>query len=131
MTKTTEFLALASREMTEYSTEARKIEKLRQKYSILASPQQRQAIRSELVAKMEQNQLAPILQQNRFAIALPFWGVGGLGLLLGISMQRPLDFLATVVAFPLAVLIQKTGFDLETINLVIATIDDIDSPSTN
>lgn len=126
MSKTLEFLALAAREMTEYSTEARKVEKLKPKFSILANQQQRQVIRSELETKIKANQLAPVLQQNRFAIALPFWGVGGLGLLLGISMEYPLDFIATAIAFPLAILIQKVGFDLETMNLVILTIKEID-----
>ncbi len=129
MSKAEEFLTLAAREMTEYSTEARKIEKLKPKFSILASQEQRKAIRSELEAKIKANQLAPILQQNRFAIALPFWGVGGLGLLLGISMEYPLDFIATAVAFPLAILIQKIGFELETMNLVITTINDIEQTS--
>jgi hypothetical protein len=127
MDKTNEFLALATKEMIEDSTVAGKIAKLKPKFSILANAQQRQAIRSELWAKIQQNQLAPVLQQNRFAIALPFWGVGGLGLLLGISTETPLDFIATAVAFPLAILIQKIGFELETMNLVIATIDEIEA----
>lgn len=126
MEKTEQFLVLAEREMAEYSTQARKIEKLRQKYTFTATSAQRNSIRSELVSRINNNQLAPILQQNRFAIALPFLGVGGLGLLLGISMQQPLDFIASVVAFPLAFLIQKSGYEIETMNLVIQTIDDID-----
>ncbi len=126
MNKTEQLLALAERELIQDSTEALKIKRLAQKYAFIATPEQRKQIRLELDKRISSNQLAPILQNNRFAIALPFLGVGGLGLLLGISLRQPMDFIAAVVAFPLAFLIQKTGFEVETINLAIQVLDNLD-----
>ncbi|MEO1523645.1 MAG: hypothetical protein AAFU78_23100, partial [Cyanobacteria bacterium J06633_2] len=64
-------------------------------------------------------------EENRQTVALPFWGIGGLGLLLGISGQQPLDFIATGIGFYLAFQVQKWGWKLEAKRLVIKTLDDI------
>jgi hypothetical protein len=120
-------IVMAEDELTEYSTEARKIEKLRRKYSFAVPYPDQKAIRDRLAAEMAENPIAQIMEENRQAIALPFWGVGGLGLLLGISMRQPIDFVATVVGFALAFLIQRWGWKLEAKRLAIKTLEDIEA----
>ena len=59
-------------------------------------------------------------------VALPFWGIGGLGLLSGISWHQPLDFVATAIGFYLAFGIQSWGWRLEAKRLVVKTLDAIE-----
>ncbi|MEL6139702.1 MAG: hypothetical protein AAFR42_20130, partial [Cyanobacteria bacterium J06628_6] len=73
---------MAEDELTEYSTEARKIEKLRRKFSFAVPYRQQQAVRAEVVASIPKNFLAQLVQRDRQLVALPFWGIGGLGLLI-------------------------------------------------
>ncbi|MFE4106293.1 hypothetical protein [Almyronema epifaneia] len=126
MSQKDQLIAMAEDELTEYSTEARKIEKLRRKFSFAVSRSQQQQIRSEIAEEMPQNPFARIVEENRQTVALPFWGIGGLGLLLGISWTQPLDFIATGVGFYAAFAIQKWGWNLQARRLVIKTIDDIE-----
>ncbi|MEM7769992.1 MAG: hypothetical protein AAGA75_12700 [Cyanobacteria bacterium P01_E01_bin.6] len=116
---------MAEDELTQYSTEARKIEKLRRKFSFAVPYAQQQAVRDELEAEMPKNIIAKIVEENRQTAALPFWGIGGLGLLLGISGQQPLDFIATGIGFYFAFQVQKWGWKLEAKRLVIKTLDAI------
>ncbi len=118
-------ITLAEDELTEYSTEARKIEKLRRKYSFQVPYPQQGAVRSEIEAQIPQNFLAKLVAENRQTVALPFWGIGGLGLLLGISFQQPLDLIATGIGFYIAFQVQKWGWELEAKRLAIKTLDDI------
>ena len=37
-----------------------------------------------------------IIEEQRQTVALPFWGIGGLGLLLGISLHQPIGLLAAI-----------------------------------
>jgi hypothetical protein len=60
-------------------------------------------------------------------VALPFWGIGGLGLLLGVSWQQPLDLIFTGVGFYIAFQVQKWGWELEAKRLVLKTLDDIEA----
>ncbi|AFY69283.1 hypothetical protein Pse7367_0984 [Thalassoporum mexicanum PCC 7367] len=131
MDKAEHLIVMAEDELTEYSTEARKIEKLRRKYSFAVPYPEQKAIHDRLEAEISANPIAQIIEENRQAIALPFWGVGGLGLLLGISMRQPIDFAATVVGFALAVLIQRWGWKLEAKRLAIKTLADIEAGVTS
>jgi hypothetical protein len=120
-------IRMAEDELTEYSTEARKIEKLRRKFNFAVPYARQQAVRSEVEALIPQNPFAKIVENNRQTVALPFWGIGGLGLLLGISWQQPLDLIFTGVGFYLAFQVQKWGWELEAKRLVLKTLDDIEA----
>jgi hypothetical protein len=118
---------LAEDQLTRYSTDAHKIEKLRQKINLSVSRAEQQRIKTELTAQMPANFVGKLVENQRQAVSLPFWGIAGLGLLLGISFQQPLDFIACAVAFPIAIQIQKWGWKLQAKRLVINTLDDIES----
>jgi hypothetical protein len=117
----------AENELTEYSTEARKIEKLRRTFSFVVPYPEQKAIRDQIAAEIPQNFLARVVEENRQTVALPFWGIGGLGLLFGISSQQPLDFIATAIGFYAAYQIQKWGWQLQAKRLVIKTLDAIET----
>lgn len=117
----------AENELTQYSTEARKIEKLRRQYSLVVPYPQQKAIRDQIEAQMPKNMIAKAVEESRQTVALPFWGIGGLGLLFGISSQQPLDFIATAIGFYAAYQIQKWGWNLQAKRLVIQTLDEIEA----
>lgn len=117
----------AENELTEYSTEARKIEKLRRTFSFVVPYPEQKAIRDQIEAEIPKHFIAKIVEDNRQTVALPFWGIGGLGLLFGISSQQPLDFIATAIGFYAAYQIQKWGWNLQAKRLVIKTLDAIEA----
>lgn len=125
MDKAEQLIRMAEDELTEYSTEARKIEKLRRKFSFAVPYPEQQALRDAIAAEMPQHFFGKLVEDNRQTIALPFWGIGGLGLLLGISWQQPLDLIATGIGFYSAIQLQRWGWKLEAKRLVIKTLDDI------
>ncbi|MEM9003560.1 MAG: hypothetical protein AAGE59_08550 [Cyanobacteria bacterium P01_F01_bin.86] len=125
MDKAEKLVRMAEDELTEYSTEARKIEKLRRKFSFAVPYPEQKAVRDAITADMPQNFISKLVEENRQTVALPFWGIGGLGLLLGISWQQPLDLIATGIGFYIAYQVQKWGWELEAKRLVIKTLDDI------
>lgn len=125
MDKSQTLIRMAEDELTEYSTEARKIEKLRRKFGLTVPFPEQKAIRDQIEAEMPKNFVAKLIEENRQTVALPFWGIGGLGLLLGISFQQPLDLIATWLGWFLAYQIQKWGWELEAQRLAIKTLDDI------
>lgn len=127
MDKAAQLITLAEDELTEYSTEARKIEKLRRKFSFAVPYPEQKALRDRIEAEMPKNFLAKLVEENRQTVALPFWGIGGLGLLLGISWKQPLDLIATGVGFYIAFQVQKWGWELEAKRLVIKTLDAIEA----
>jgi hypothetical protein len=127
MNKAEHLIRMAEDELTNYSTEARKIEKLRRKFSFAVPYPEQKEIRQQIAASLAKNGLMTLVENNRQAVALPFWGIGGLGLLLGISMQKPLDLIATLVGFFLAYRIQKWGWELEAKRLVVKTLDEIEA----
>ncbi|NCJ06701.1 hypothetical protein GS597_09315 [Synechococcales cyanobacterium C] len=127
MTLAQQLVQMAEDELTEYSTEARKIEKLRRKFGFIVPYPQQKDIRSQVEAEIPQNFLAKLVEENRQTVALPFWGIGGLGLLLGISWQQPLDFVATIIGFLVAFRVQKWGWQLEAKRLVLKTLDEIEA----
>lgn len=117
----------AENQLTEYSTDARKIEKLRRTFSFVVPYPEQKAIRDQIEAEIPKNFVATVVEENRQTVALPFWGIGGLGLLFGISSQQPLDFIATAIGFYAAYQIQKWGWKLQAKRLVIKTLDAIEA----
>lgn len=127
MDKAEQLVRMAEDELTEYSTEARKIEKLRRKFNFAVPYPEQKAIRDRVEADIPSNILAKLVESNRQMVALPFWGIGGLGLLIGISFRQPLDIIATGIGFYVAFQVQKWGWELQAKRLVIKVLDDIEA----
>ena len=127
MDKAAQLIRMAEDELTQYSTDARKIEKLRRKFSFAVPYPEQKTVREEVMASIPRNFIAKLVEENRQTVALPFWGIGGLGLLLGISWKQPLDLLFTGIGFYVAFQIQKWGWELQAKRLVIATLDAIEA----
>jgi hypothetical protein len=117
---------MAEDELTQYSTDARKLEKLRQKIGLSVSAREQKQIKETLLAEMPTDPISQIIVDQRQTVALPFWGVAGLGLLFGISMLQPLDLIATVVGGGLAIALQRYGWKLEAKRLILQTLSDIE-----
>lgn len=124
-------ITLAEDELTQYSTDARKIEKLRQKIGLSVSLREQQQVKAALVETMPTDPVSQLVEKQRQTVALPFWGVAGLGLLLGISFSQPLDFIATIVAGFIAIKIQQWGWKLQAKRLVLQTLEDIETRIQN
>jgi hypothetical protein len=127
MDKAAQLIRMAEDELVEYSTDARKIEKLRRKFSFAVPYPEQAAVRAQVADSLPQNFLAKLVEENRQTVALPFWGIGGLGLLLGISWKQPLDLIATGIGFYVAFQIQKWGWELQAKRLVLKALDDIEA----
>ncbi|MBD2256528.1 hypothetical protein [Pseudanabaena sp. FACHB-2040] len=127
MDKAAQLIRMAEDELTEYSTDARKIEKLRRKFSFVVPYTEQAEVRSQVESAMPKNFVAKLVEENRQTVALPFWGIGGLGLLLGISWKQPFDLIATGIGFYVAFQIQKWGWELEAKRLVLKTLDEIEA----
>lgn len=126
MSKLERLIVMAEDELVQYSTTARKIEKLRQKVSLSLNVAEQKQAKAELLAEMPSDDISQIVEKNRQTISLPFWGIAGLGLLLGISMEQPLDFIATVIGTVAAIALQKWGWQLQAKRLVLQTLEDIE-----
>ena len=124
-------IALAEDQLTEYSTDARKMEKLRRKIGIALTLVEQQRLKEELLATMPQSFWAKKIEKERQTWSLPFWGIGGLGLLFGISSQQYLDFLAPAIAIPIAIKIQQFGWKLQAKRLLLNTFEDIEKRVNN
>ena len=127
MSQTERLVLMAEDELTQYSTDARKIERLRRKIGISVAPAQQKQVKEELLAEMPDNFFGKLVEEQRQTVALPFWGIAGLGLLFGISLRQPVDFLAPAIAVPIAFNIQKWGWRLQAKRLVINTLEEIES----
>jgi hypothetical protein len=119
-------ILMAEDELTQYNTDARKIEKLRQKIGLSVSAKEQQQIKEILVAEIPTDPISQAIEKQRQTVALPFWGIAGLGLLLGISLMQPLDFIATIAGGAIAIYVQKLGWKLQAKRLVLQTLEDID-----
>jgi hypothetical protein len=119
-------ILMAEDELTQYSTDARKIEKLRQKIGLSVSAVEQKQVKESLLAGLPNSGLSKLVETQRQTIALPFWGIAGLGLLLGISFSQPLDFIATIVGTAAAYNLQKWGWNLQAKRLVLQTLEDIE-----
>jgi len=129
MAKLERLITMAEDELVQYSTTARKIEKLRQKVGLSMTKAEQKQVKTELLAEMSNNDIGQIVENNRQSVALPLWGIAGLGLLLGISMEQPLDFIATVIGTAGAIAIQKWGWQLQAKRLALQTLEDIEERS--
>ena len=119
-------ILMAEDELTQYSTDARKIEKLRQKIGLSVTAAEQRQVKETLVAEMPKDFLSLLVEKQRQTVALPFWGIAGLGLLLGIALAQPADYIATVVGTALAIALQKWGWNLQAKRLVLQTLEDIE-----
>lgn len=127
MSQTERLVMLAEDQLTEYSTDARKIEKLRQKIALSVPPKQLKAIKEELEGEISGNFFNEVLLSQRQAVALPFWGIAGLGLLAGASsISEPRGFLAAGVGTAIAIIIQKRGWKLQAKDLVVKALTQIE-----
>ena len=126
MAKLERLIIMAEDELVQYSTTARKIEKLRQKVGLSLTTSEQKQAKSQLLTEMSNNDISQIVEKNRQSVSLPLWGIAGLGLLLGISMEQPLDFIATVVGTAGAIAVQKWGWKLQAKRLVLQTLEDIE-----
>ena len=122
---------MAEDELTQYSTETRKIEKLRQKIGLSVNAKQQQEVKETLLAEMPTDPIRKLVETQRQTVALPFWGIAGLGLLFGISAFQPLDFIATIVGGAIAFNVQKLGWQLQAKRLIIRTLEDIEERRKN
>lgn len=124
-------ILMAEDELTQYNTEARKIEKLRRKIGLSVSASEQQQVKELLLKEMPQDPIRKLIATQRQTVALPFWGIAGLGLLLSISFMQPLDSIATIVGGAIAIYIQKLGWKLEAKRLVLQTLEDIEQRTSN
>ena len=131
MSQLERLLLMAEDELTQYSTDARKIEKLRQKVSLSVSRVEQQRIQAELKADMPTDAISELIEKQRQTVALPFWGIAGLGLLLGISFMQPLDFVATILGTVAAIKIQQRGWKLQSRRLVLQTLEELEQRMNN
>ncbi len=124
-------LLMAEDELTQYSTDARKIEKLRQKIGLSVTAAEQRQVKEQLLSELPSDPISQLVETQRQTVALPFWGIAGLGLLFGISLFQPLDLLITVAGGAIAVGIQKWGWRLQAKRLVLQTLEDIEERVRN
>ncbi|MBD2038778.1 hypothetical protein H6F76_27890 [Leptolyngbya sp. FACHB-321] len=120
-------ILMAEDQLTQYSTDARKLEKLRQKIGLSVPPGEQRQVKETLLAEMPTDFVSQLVENQRQAVALPFWGIAGLGLLFGISFMQPVDLIATFVGSAIAFNIQKWGWKLQAKRLVLQTLEDIEA----
>ena len=126
MSQLERLIAMAEDELAIYSSDARKIERLRRKIGLSVTPAQQKEVKEELLAEMPKGFLGQLIEEQRQTVALPFWGIAGLGLLFGISFRQPVDFLAPAIAIPLAINIQKWGWKLQAKRILLKTLAEIE-----
>ncbi len=117
---------MAEDELTEYSTDARKMEKLRRKIGLSVSLAEQRQLKATLLATIPSSKIAGIVEEQRQVVALPFWGIAGLGLLLGISLNQPIGLLAAIGGTVVAFRIQTWGWQLQANRLLLRTLEDIE-----
>lgn len=124
-------LLMAEDELTQYSTDSRKIEKLRQKIALSVPLAEQQHIKAAILADLPTDGFSKLVEQQRQTVALPLWGIAGLGLLFGISMAQPLDGVVAIAAAFGAIKVQQWGWKLQAKRLVLQTLEDIESRMAN
>jgi hypothetical protein len=118
---------MAEDELTQYSSDARKIEKLRRKIGLSVNLAEQRAVKATLEQELPTGGIVKLVETQRQTVALPFWGIAGLGLLFGISLNQPLDFIAAIGGTAAAIAIQKWGWKLYAKRIVLDTLIDIDT----
>lgn len=131
MSQLERLVMMAEDQLTEYSTDARKIEKLRRKIGISVPIAEQRQVKAELMEQMPTDIFSRIIENQRQTVALPFWGIAGLGLLFGISMTQPVDFIATGIGGFIAIKVQQMGWKLQAKRLVIKTLEAIEQDIQN
>lgn len=126
MSQLERLIALAEDELAIYSTDARKIERLRRKIGLSLNSRQQEEVKSELLEVMPQGFFGKLIEEQRQTVALPFWGIAGLGLLFGISFRQPIDFLAPAIGIPIAINVQKWGWNLQAKRILLKTLQEIE-----
>jgi hypothetical protein len=127
MSQLERLLKMAEDELTEYSTNARKIEKLRRKIGLSVSQMEQKSVRQELLVQLQPGGIAKLVAEQRQTVALPFWGIAGLGLLGAASFNEPLGYVVALASFVGAIAIQKWGWELQAKLLLLRTFDEIES----
>ena len=120
MSQLERLISMAEDELAIYSTDARKI-------GISVTPTQQEEVKKELLELMPQGFFGKLIEEQRQTVALPFWGIAGLGLLFGISLRQPVDFLAPAIGIPLAINIQKWGWNLQAKRILLKTLAEIEA----
>ena len=120
-------LLMAEDELTEYSTTARKIEKLRRKIGLSVSAAEQKQTIAALKDSMQSDWIRQLVEQQRQTVALPFWGIAGLGLLVGISFSQPLGLVASMGGAIAAYRVQKWGWQLQAKRLLMQTFTEIEA----
>ncbi|WP_017328278.1 hypothetical protein [Synechococcus sp. PCC 7336] len=126
MSQLERLLLMAGDELAEYSTEARKIEKLRRKISLSVSRAEQQQVREVLRAEMPKRGIVKAIEEQRQTFALPLWGIAGLGLLEGF-LGVPVGWVAAIGGTVAAVSVQRWGWQLQAKRLLLKTFADIDA----
>ena len=119
-------LSMTLDELTEYSTDARKVEKLRRKICLAVPMAEQRKVKEELLTEMPSGEINKIIEEQRQTVALPFRVIGGLGLLLGISFQQPIGLLAAIGGTFAAIKNQKLGWEMQAKRLLLQTLEDIE-----
>ncbi len=127
MSQLERWVKMAEDELTEYSTDARKMEKLRRRISLSLSLTEQRQLKAALLDIIPSSKIAEIVEEQRQVVALPFWGIAGLGLLLGISLNQPIGLLAAIGGTLAAFKIQKWGWQLQANSLLLRTLEDIET----
>ena len=118
---------MAEDELTQYSSDARKIEKLRRKIGLSVNLAEQRAVKATLEQELPTGGIVKLVETQRQTVALPFWGIAGLGLLFAISLNQPLDYIAAVGGTAAAIAIQKWGWKLYAKRIVLDTLIDIEN----
>lgn len=126
MSQLERLVALAEDELAVYSSDARKIEKLRRKIGLSLNARQQKEVKEELLEVMPKGFFSKLVEEQRQTVALPFWGIAGLGLLFGISFRQPVDFLAPAIGIPIAFNIQKWGWNLQAKRILLKTLEEME-----
>ncbi|MCP2730757.1 hypothetical protein [Limnofasciculus baicalensis] len=127
MSQLEHMIKMAEDELTEYSTDARKMEKLRRKIGLAIPREEQKRCRETLTAQMASSGLPKIVEQQRQTVALPFWGIAGLGLLGGISLAQWIGYIIAIAGTITAYRLQKWGWELQAKRLLLQTLDDIEA----
>ena len=118
---------MAEDELTQYSSDARKIEKLRRKIGLSVNLAEQRAVKATLEQELPTGGIIKLVETQRQTVALPFWGIAGLGLLFAISLNQPLDYIAAIGGTAAAIAIQKWGWKLYAKRIVLDTLIDIET----
>ncbi len=121
-----QLLALAEQELAEYSTPLRKFEKMRPKIQAIMATRQRDQLKTTLQSELASGgPWLRVLERQRQAVALPFYGIAGLALLgafWGYVIAWAIAIAGVVAGFSL----QQLGWKLQAKRLLVDCLEDIE-----